>query len=105
MKILLSALVLFCLVFLNVPRQLVHDCDHHHASTEHHDESSDSNISLEGDDCFVCEFDLGFFQVSQELAFNPLNGDYFILNESANDLHKADLLGAKVLRGPPARLI
>lgn len=78
MKLFFAYSVLFCLVFLNVPRELVHDCNHDHVTHghsedhQHGDEQIDllstldgsSHTHLENEDCFVCEFDLGFFELT-----------------------------------------
>ncbi len=69
--------LLFCLVFLNVPRSIVHDCEHehsveHHEPSEHHSHDHDSNHSeehhlasfeTENESCFICEFDLDVFEI------------------------------------------
>ena len=65
--------LLFCLVFLNVPRSIVHDCEHEHSvehqrHSEHHsqDHSEDQNlasIETENEGCFICEFDLDVFEI------------------------------------------
>lgn len=67
MKQIIAFGILFCLVFLNVPKTFIHHCEHD--TTEHHDEHKDvqSGISVDNDadDCFICEFDLGLFNLPE----------------------------------------
>lgn len=62
MKKFLIYTILFCLGFLNIPRSLVHDCDYHNASTTS-EEGNDATVHFEQDTCFVCEFQLDFFEI------------------------------------------
>lgn len=71
MKQFIAFLLLFCLVFLNVPKNFVHNCEHKiHHSDNHHHENEDGNLSFDVDEghCFVCEFDLGLYNVSEDKA-------------------------------------
>lgn len=56
--------ILFCLVFLNVPKTFVHSCNFSKIDHLQH-KSNDTNLSFDTDygNCFICEFDLGFFNV------------------------------------------
>lgn len=92
MKQIFTFSILFCLVFLNVPRSFVHDCDHHeitHNDSNHNDEhhdNSDLSLDVDNDDCFICEFDLGFFSLPDfklpafakffNYTFNKPSADY-----------------------------
>ncbi len=77
MKQIFAFTLLFCLVFLNVPRSIVHDCEHDHSveqhdHSEHHSHEQDSDHSeehhlasfeSENESCFICEFDLDVFEI------------------------------------------
>ena len=71
MKLILTYLLLSSFVVLLTPRDFWHDCHHDHSDHDHtenievladakgHDLSS-SPVEME-DDCYACDFDLGFF--------------------------------------------
>lgn len=95
-KLLFSISLLFCLTFLNVPKNFVHDCDDHHL--EH---SDTDGLQIEDEDCFVCEFDLGYFQVGQAFKLHTVPATYFISNDYVADVHNPFNPNTPVLRGPP----
>ncbi len=101
MKQLFAFSILFCLVFLNVPRSFVHDCDNH--EIEHSDDSHNKDLSLNVDDnsCFTCEFDLGFFNVS-DLKISAFAKFFnYTFNEPSSDYLNPDEFFAFSHRGPP----
>ena len=57
MKRVFTYSILCCLVFLNVPRSLVHDCNHEHQK----DRNGEISVHYENEDCFLCEFDLDLY--------------------------------------------
>ncbi len=71
MKQIFAFTLLFCLVFLNVPRSIVHDCEHdhfveHHDDSEHHsDDQNLASFETENENCFICEFDLDVFEAPE----------------------------------------
>lgn len=67
MKQWITYIVLFCLLFLNAPRYLVHDCDNHQHGDIEKDQDSDEHFKAE--DCFVCTFDLDVYQVPEIKSF------------------------------------
>jgi len=89
--------ILFSLAFLNVPRSFVHDCDHH----EKH-QVSDSGDSINADDCFVCEFQLDFFEVPNFQLPQFIQKANFAVIFAAPRIAEADFHLAYSLRGPPA---
>ncbi len=101
--------VLFCLVFLNVPRSLVHNCEDHH-EVEHHvisdnekqKQSNDLSFDVEGNTCFVCEFDLGFFHIPDfRLPAFAKYFNYTFVTPSV-DYCNPEEFNAFSHRGPPA---
>ena len=105
--------ILFCLVFLNVPRGLVHDCDHnssiHHDSSDHdtsdHDDSSHSDsenqLSFEQDDCFTCEFQLDIAPTPFALSLKLADQHYAQFVETKLNLYASSEFDLFSLRGPP----
>jgi hypothetical protein len=105
MKQLFAFSILFCLVFLNVPRSFVHDCDDH--GIEHNDHNNDDNhnndlsASVDNDSCFICEFDLGFFNVSDlKIPAFAKFFNYAFISPSV-DYISPDAFFAFSHRGPP----
>lgn len=99
--------ILFCLVFLNVPRSFVHDCDEHefaHHDSENHDENENNELTIDVDNekCFMCEFDLGFFNIPvfKSPAFAKFC-DYTFVTPSV-DYSNPEEFNAFSHRGPPA---
>lgn len=99
MKLVFSISLLFCLTFLNVPRSFVHDCDDHHVE---HKDSDNNGLQLEDEDCFVCEFDLGYFQVGKTFKLHTVPTTYFISDDYVADVHNPFNPNTPVLRGPPS---
>ena len=106
MKQLFAFSILFCLVFLNVPRSFVHNCNHegHNIDVKDHQHNSDNQVtSLDVDQgaCFICEFDLGFFNVSE--SKNPAFAKFFdyTFNKPSVECLSPDEFSAFSHRGPP----
>lgn len=104
MKQLFAFSILFCLVFLNVPRSFVHDCDDHeieHNDHNHDNQGNDLSASTDNDSCFICEFDLGFFGISDFKI--PAFAKFFnyTFNEPSFDYLNPDEFFAFSHRGPP----
>jgi hypothetical protein len=98
--------ILFCLVFLNVPRSFVHDCEEHeivHHDSDHNDEhhSNELSFDVDTDNCFICEFDLGFFNVPEfkSVAFAKFCSYAFVA--PSVDYLSPDDFNAFSHRGPP----
>lgn len=75
MKLILTCLLLSSFVVLLTPRNFWHDCHHEHtdnievlAGEEGHNLST-SPIEME-DDCYACDFDLGFFTNNRPSFFS-----------------------------------
>jgi len=99
--------ILFCLVFLNVPRSLVHDCEEHeiahHDSDTNNEDNNNNELSLdiETNNCFVCEFDLGFFNVPEfKIASFARFCSFTFIAPSVDYLSPEDF-NAFSHRGPP----
>lgn len=79
----------------------MHDCDNH--EIEHNDDNHSKSLSLSNDDdsCFICEFDLGFFTVSD--LKTPAFAKFFnyYINEPSFDCLNPDEFFAFSHRGPP----
>jgi len=104
MKQLFAFSIPFCLVFLNVPRSFVHDCDGHeieHSNHNNDNQDHDFSVSVDYDNCFICEFDLGFFNVP-ELKI-PAFAKFFnyTFNEPSVEYLSPDEFSAFSHRGPP----
>lgn len=94
--------ILFCLVFLNVPRSLVHEC--HHNSEVHKKQSNsspDKDLSFDADDCFACEFVLDYAELSTpfEGQINKVYAAAFVRNVASKYIQEKFNLFS--LRGPP----
>jgi len=91
--------VLFCLAFLNVPRAFVHDCDSHHEKDTQHEHTSE--LSIDQDDCFACEFQLDYFEVPTfsliKFHFTPIEPLTTKRVQKALNSYVPDY----ALRGPP----
>lgn len=97
MKQFVALFILFCLTFLNVPRDWVHDCVHE-SGAHLNDESS---VHIENEECFVCEFDLDVYTVLIEFEPQvkaPISSEIEI-NLIAEEL--VDKQDGLYLRGPP----
>lgn len=78
----------------------MHDCDHDEHSHQHSSESN-QGLSIDQDECFVCEFDLDIAEIP-----TPFNREMFKRDNSAFVVQQAsqfvreefDLFS---LRGPP----
>lgn len=106
MSRLVAIYLLFCLAFLNVPKFVVHDCqDHSHATEVKLDQQDSdelpSDVSLESDDCFICEFDLGYYSVPFSLSAsnNPDPAIPFV--ERKVIVSSITYFDSYLLRGPP----
>lgn len=85
----------------------MHDCDHHAHDTEissekSDSESSDSELSFDTEDCFTCEFDLGFYSVPSSFYAQHEIEPKVPFIESKIDVVQASLYNSSLLRGPPA---
>lgn len=102
MKVLVAYLVLVAIVFLNVPRSLVHDCHGDHTISHQDDEHDSSEAHIDQDDCFACEFDLSVSNVPSiknykfYRAFINLN-TLGLVQKASNGIREVDNL-----RGPPS---
>lgn len=109
MKKILGIVILLCLVFLNVPRQLVHSCDDHahesHQKHAGHSDGDDHDVISEADQdaCFYCDFDLGFFSTSEFLSLNKSKAFIVKPTEQCLAWLSSELNSSLQLRGPPAR--
>lgn len=100
MKKFIAYIILFCLVFLNIPRGLTHQCNH---DTKSHKQSKNSKPqkSFDADDCFACEFDLDsahvidFKMPCRERAINV------VLINSRKTRYCKSQFDLFLLRGPP----
>lgn len=105
MKQFVAFSVLFCLVFLNVPKSFVHDCEHpnhieNHDSDDHqHDDGLTFDVDQES--CFICEFDLGFFDVVNVKIPAFATFCNYTFNEPSVDYLNPDEFKAFSHRGPP----
>ena len=99
MKQVFAYSLLFCLVFLNVPRTLVHDC-HHQEQEDHSGISADTHI--ENESCFICDFDLGFYTIESPIFFNYTKQTPMRITEAVVDRCSIDPICHSLLRGPPA---
>lgn len=108
MKLLLSNVknlvvfgLLFCVITLNLPKDLFHLHDHHEVHTE---SDSDYSFSAGEADCFVCDVDLFNYSIITHptIKFDPkaiVQGKeqvYFHEKSSYFDLY--------ALRGPPVNI-
>ena len=106
MKQILAFSILICLVFLNVPRSFVHDCKEHdkaHHDSDHNDEHHRNELSfdVDTDNCFICEFDLGFFNVPEFKTASFAKFYSFTFITSSVDYLSPDDFNAFSHRGPP----
>lgn len=106
MKQLFAFSILFCLVFLNVPRSFVHDCDHtyhveNHESDDQNQSESRLSFSVNQESCFICEFDLGFFNVEDVKISSFASFCNFTFNEPSVDYLNPEEFKAFSHRGPP----
>ena len=99
-KKILAFLVLFCLVFLNVPRDLTHECDQESDNHEHSQKSNHQD-SFSAEDCFSCEFDLDSAHILDFYLprYTPILNT--VLVEIVNIQHVKSQFGVFSLRGPP----
>lgn len=105
MKRLVAISILFCLTFLNVPRQLVHDCsDHGHTASSglKKDKALDADFQIEQEDCFICTFDLGFYSTS-EFNWVPVKQQIEVPYVAKRiELVTNESVSLNQLRGPPS---
>ena len=107
MKQLFAFSILFCLVFLNVPRSLVHNCEHsidqNSESIHHHNNGNEEAVfDVDREHCFICEFDLGFFNVVYAKAPSFATFFNYTFNEPSVEYVNPDKFSAFSHRGPPA---
>lgn len=98
MKQFVAFFMLFCLTFLNVPREWVHDCGHEHVASVNDDESTSS---IENESCFVCSFDLDAYQPGSPLIFKVVNKPGVKLTDALIQLLSNDEFDHYSQRGPP----
>lgn len=84
-----------------MPRSIVHDHDHDHHEKICIDDEHSSDASFEEGDCFVCEFQLDFFEIPQfKVPKFKSEGNYAkVVNQT--DKAKSGYVSIKNLRGPP----
>ena len=97
MKKVVAFSILCCLVFLNVPRSLVHDCDHAHQ----HDNNGQTSVHFENEDCFLCEFDLDLFEGFDFIGAPFAKFTNYTVVESKFDYSNPTDFRAFSHRGPP----
>lgn len=107
MKRFIAYLVLFSLVVLNVPRELVHSHEHHseieHAIDHDNDHDHDSETpSFEEGDCFACEFDFDEAPQPFTFSFKLAAVQYGAFVETKLNLHANSEFDLFTLRGPPS---
>ena len=101
MKQIVTFSILFCLVFLNVPRSFVHDCEHDRFEHSHDDDKHELSIENHVNACFVCEFDLGFFSLPDfKIPAFSIFISYTFISPSV-DYSNPDAFFAFSHRGPP----
>lgn len=83
-----------------MPRAFVHDCDHHDVSVAV-DADDDAGASFEQDECFVCEFQLDYFEVPQFTLPKFVFKDNTVAVVANTEDSKANYVSHYVLRGPP----
>lgn len=84
----------------------MHDCEHqiHHVNSEDHQNGTDNGVvvfDVDQDHCFVCEFDLGFFDVVDVKIPSFAAFFNYTFNESSVDYVNPDEFKAFSHRGPP----
>lgn len=103
MKHLIIYSVLFCIGFLNVPRALVHDCDEHQThSVAHDNDDAGSDVSFDQDDCFMCEFQLDYFEVPEFIIPKGVKPSYYVAAPGQTGKAQSEFVLSYALRGPPA---
>ena len=107
-KQLFAYLILASLVFLNVPRDLVHSHEHNdeieHAvdhDADHHDHESEDGSFEEGH-CFACEFDFDEAPQPFTFSFKLASVKYGAFVETKLNLHSNSEFDLFTLRGPPS---
>ena len=99
---LVSAFLILCFAMILAPRTIFHSHEHEHEHTSFN--KLDGELSF-NNDCFVCDFDLGFFTtptplfVSEKLAF-CFKSEFVKTNAPSTEPRSVLLL-----RGPPQELI
>lgn len=109
MKQLFAFSILFCLVFLNVPRTFVHDCDDHvHHQDAQHSVENDSHqnddylsFDIDNESCFICEFDLGYFNLMEANIPSFIAFYNYTFNEPSVEYVSPDEFNAFAHRAPP----
>lgn len=107
MKQIVTFSILSCLVFLNVPRSFVHDCEHqvHSLNVENHQQRNDDGMevfNIDQNHCFICEFDLDSYQCP-EIKIASFSFFYnYSFNEIILDYSEPNKFHAFSHRGPPA---
>lgn len=105
MKRFVAISILFCLTFLNVPRELVHDCDVHHysgATKKKHNHQPGDDLQMDQEDCFICTFDLGFYSAS-EFSWSPVKRKIEVPYVAKRiELITNESVSLNQLRGPPS---
>jgi hypothetical protein len=95
---LISYSLLLSFFVLLTPRDVWHDCHH---DDHHHEIEQSSETHAEQDDCFACDFDLGFYTFSSPYFFS-LNQRFNYENPKRILSRLNDFEGFSFsLRGPP----
>lgn len=108
MKRIVGIVILLCLVFLNVPRQFVHSCNDHARETHNKfsdgEDCSDQSVITETgeDECFYCNFDLGYFSTSEVLTLNTTLDFVAETTDLSYEFVSSNLNSPSQLRGPPS---
>lgn len=92
---LISHILITAFVFLSIPKQLWHDCDH-----DESDHSHVAEIKFEKK-CFTCDFQLAPATNPTEFTSFLFTQDYYITQESTVDLVDLVVVSRDYLRGPP----
>ena len=81
---------------LFTPRELWHDCGHDHDSHSSHE------VKIDKDDCFACDYGLGFIESKGELGFYFTKEKISTLILFSESFLPADTFDQFSHRGPPS---
>lgn len=98
MKKQISYVILVCLVLISIPRDVLHN-------HEHHDEISHSDsdgVHFEEGHCFVCAFTLDESPAPVSFNFGAAKINYAQFNEARLSMYAPGKFNQFTHRGPPA---
>jgi len=91
----ISWLLLSSFFVLFTPRQIWHECDHDHKTDSSHE------VSIDHDDCFACDYGLGFIESKGELRFHLTKQQIPALDLRSESFLSAGRFYSFSHRGPP----